>query len=95
MERLVEYWWNATWAKLRRRNLWLHEVDGSWRVSWRMGTSEAPIRSEIVATEAEARAALKALRETSGDGVRWKDITETMRPRDVSGTSQTAGPEAD
>jgi hypothetical protein len=49
-----------------------------------MGTSEAPIRSEIVATEAEARAALDALRETSGDGERWKDITETMRPRDVS-----------
>ncbi|MEV6816124.1 hypothetical protein [Micromonospora sp. NPDC051296] len=70
---LVTRWWNGTWGRLTRRDVWLaREV--RWHVVARAGDSETGkvLRWEFD-TEDEARQL--ATRLVKADGGKWREIT--------------------
>ena len=76
---LVERWWNGRWGRLARRDVWLKK-DISWRVEARQGDGDAQIWSHDYPTEADARAALKAMIERTGGAGEWRRLTTNAGP---------------
>lgn len=70
MERLVKHLWNRSWGTSFRRDLWLWEVDGGWRVVMRQGQDET---ERVFADEAVAVRMFESIRDDSGS--KWKDMT--------------------
>lgn len=80
MERLVTHLWNRSHGTSFRRDLWLWEVDGGWKVAMKQG-QQAPV-DNVFATEAEAREMFNSIRDDSG--VKWKDLTGVHQPRSTA-----------
>lgn len=78
---LVGRWWNGTWGRLTRRDIWLYRDGPAWLVQLRTGDSDSPVREHRFATEAQARAFVQHGIDTGGSG--WKDLTRLyQRDRD-------------
>jgi hypothetical protein len=70
---LVEPWWNGTYGRMARRDIWLHDEGGRWVVEISMGSLEAGERARWpYDDEATARAMLRRCLETGGSG--WRSL---------------------
>lgn len=70
--RVVERWWNGTWGRLARRDMWLIEDDAGWHVEARAGDGDAHRWRGPDCTEAEARAGMAVMLERTGD--QWQRL---------------------
>src|SRR5690606_40748346 len=69
---LVERWWNGRFGRMSRRDVWLYKQT-TWRVQCRIGDADNGKASTWdLADEKEARALVRRLLETGGDG--WRDL---------------------
>jgi hypothetical protein len=76
MDTLVERWWNGSWGRLTRRDVWLRRTDVGWVVVARRG-SEGPEHTSPPLEEARAREMLTTLTEVRPDdqaGARWRQL---------------------
>jgi hypothetical protein len=70
---LVERWWNGTYGRLARRDLWLHEEGGRWTVEIGMGSLDAGERQQWrYDDEASAREMVRRCLDTGGPG--WRRL---------------------
>lgn len=76
----VGRWWNGTWGRLARRDIWLlREV--RWRVLAREGDSDTGRElAWAYADEASARAAVQKLMDAASPGD-WREISVDARSR--------------
>jgi hypothetical protein len=69
MEVTVQHWWNGSWGRLARYDLWLKKWVGPTRTTWRVEAQRGGIDSKRfwasndIADEADARALLDHLRQ--------------------------------
>ncbi len=80
VERIIEHWWNKSWAGLWKRDAWLRTDGTNWHVDLRQGIHREPWRKTWTGptAEADARAWLQAKLASTGDD--WRDIAATLRP---------------
>lgn len=75
VERVVGRWWNGSYGRLTRRDVWL-KVDGPvWRVQARKGDADANLWSRDYLDEAAAREMVTTLLERGGGPNGWRDLT--------------------
>lgn len=75
---LVGRWWNGKWGRLVRRDIWLTR-ETAWLVRAREGDGETGRELHWrYSTEAEARAMVERLMQSSRPG-EWRDLTEVMQ----------------
>lgn len=80
---LIERWWNGSWGRLGRRDLWLRTDGVEWQIEARRGgaDNEIDVIVRLYDGEEEARAALA--RVVGGEGTRWCQLPvqrEWLRP---------------
>jgi hypothetical protein len=69
---LVERWWNGRFGRLARRDVWLYQST-TWRVESREGDGDSGRGNTwTFDDEEQARAMVRRLLETGGDG--WRDL---------------------
>jgi hypothetical protein len=66
-----KHWWNGTWGRLARRDVYLFEDGGRWLVEDRQGGAEGRSRWFEYSDE---DAALDCVRGLLGDGGRWREL---------------------
>jgi hypothetical protein len=71
-------WWNGTYGRLSRLDIWLWRDSNACRVQARKGDGDAPVWSKDYENEAYARAEIRRMQERTATeyGDEWKDITE-------------------
>lgn len=69
--RTVERWWNGTWGRMARRDVWLRTDGQRWDVWVRDGGADGRNEHTEYDTEAAARAALVELLEERWD---WRRL---------------------
>jgi hypothetical protein len=78
---LVTRLWNGRWGRLVRRDIWLRRaIEETWIVEARRGDSDSPLSSWSFDNEPDARAMLRRLMDSGGDG--WRDITILTKKTD-------------
>lgn len=66
----MEHWWNGSWGRLARYDLWLKVWHGPTRDTWRVEAQRGGVdskhfwASQDIAEEADARALLVRIRES-------------------------------
>ena len=73
--RLVERYWNGSWGRLARRDIWLWNLpDDRWRVEIGIGSLDTGDRQHWdIADDSDARALLARCLDTGGDG--WRELS--------------------
>ena len=72
--RVVGHWWNGTWGRLARRDVWLKTDGNRWWVEARQGDGDRqPWRGRPHLTEEAARQELAAMLARAGK--KWRDLT--------------------
>ncbi len=66
-----KHWWNGTWGRLARRDIYLFEDAGSWMVEARHGGAEGRSRRYEFADEQAAMACVDGLLTQPGD---WREL---------------------
>jgi hypothetical protein len=66
-----KHWWNGTWGRLARRDVYLFEDGGRWLVEDRQGGAEGRSRWFEYSDE---DAALDRVRNLLGEGDRWREL---------------------
>jgi len=66
-----KHWWNGTWGRLVRRDLYLYEDGGRWIVESRLGGAEGRSRWFEYADEDAALDRVRAMMIESDD---WREI---------------------
>jgi hypothetical protein len=75
---LVERWWNGRFGRLARRDVWLYG-SATWRVESREGDADSGRGNTwTFDDEEQARAMVRRLLETGGDG--WRDLAGPPAP---------------
>jgi hypothetical protein len=70
---LIRRWWNGSFGRLARRDLWL-ETGTIWRVRARHGDGDSPTKTWTYDSHDQAEAMIRRLIDAQpGD---WRDITE-------------------
>ncbi|MGK5742976.1 hypothetical protein [Micromonospora sp. URMC 103] len=70
-------WWNGSWDRIARRDIWLTSDGRAWRVRGRLGGDEGREVIHDFADERSARAMVEQMmRASSGT---WRDLTEALR----------------
>lgn len=77
----VERWWNGSWGRMSRLDIWLRTDDaGGWDVWVREGGAEGRNRHTVYDTEPEARAALEKLKDPRFD---WRRLDQIRPAREA------------
>ncbi|MFU8871035.1 hypothetical protein [Micromonospora sp. SL4-19] len=76
MEVLGRYW-NGSWGRMARRDVWLLSDRQLWRVRGRIGGDEGQEVSYDFPDEASARSMVDRMMKTSAGA--WRDLTEAVR----------------
>jgi len=71
--RIVGHWWNGSWGRLTRRDVWLKTDGNRWYVQARQGDGDRPVWSRPYLTEEAARQQLAAM--LARGAKQWRDIT--------------------
>jgi hypothetical protein len=66
-----KHWWNGTWGRLARRDVYLYEDGGRWLVESRLGGAEG--RSRWYEYDDE-QAALECVRGLLAGAGRWREL---------------------
>jgi hypothetical protein len=67
-----KHWWNGTWGRLARRDVYLYEDAGHWLVEAREGGAEGRSRWYEFADEDDALGCVNGLLAQPGD---WRDVS--------------------
>ncbi|MFU8851122.1 hypothetical protein ACNAW0_09085 [Micromonospora sp. SL1-18] len=70
-------WWNGSWGRMARRDIWLLSDRRLWRVRGRLGGDEGQEVSYDFPDEASARSMVDRMMKTSTGT--WRDLTEALR----------------
>ncbi|MDZ5444735.1 hypothetical protein U2F26_18630 [Micromonospora sp. 4G57] len=70
-------WWNASWGRMARRDIWLVSDGRLWRVRGRLGGDGGQEVSYDFPDEASARSMVARMMKTSAST--WRDLTEAVR----------------
>ena len=77
---LIERWWNGEFGRLARRDVWLYRST-TWRVESRESDADSGRGNTwTYDDEEDARAMIRRLLETGGDG--WRDLSGAPSPPD-------------
>ncbi len=74
--RIVERWWNGSWGRLTRRDIWLRTDDHRWRVEVRQGDADARLWYRWYTDEADARRFVTELKDRGA--LEWTDLTDLV-----------------
>jgi hypothetical protein len=66
-----KHWWNGTWGRLARRDVYLYEDGGTWLVESREGGAEGRSRWYEFADEEAALDQVRGLLDRPGD---WREV---------------------
>jgi hypothetical protein len=66
-----KHWWNGTWGRLVRRDLYLYEDGGTWLVEARLGGADGRSRWFTCPDE---DAALERVRDLMTESNDWREI---------------------
>ncbi|SIN22382.1 hypothetical protein SAMN04489832_4132 [Micromonospora cremea] len=75
-------WWNGSWGRIARRDIWLTSDGQVCRVRGRLGGDEGQEVSYDFPDEASARAMADRMMKTSA-GITWRDLTEAVRQESI------------
>ncbi|GIH02882.1 hypothetical protein Rhe02_09490 [Rhizocola hellebori] len=79
-DQIAGRWWNGKYG-MARRDVWLFQVDGTWRVDARQGKDDAKVWHSHFESEVDARASVTGMLErTAEDG--WRDLTRIVMDTD-------------
>jgi hypothetical protein len=67
-----KHWWNGTWGRLARRDVYLFEDGGTWHVEAREGGAEGRSRWYTFTDEDTAMDCVRGLLVQPGD---WRELT--------------------
>ncbi|MFE2613335.1 hypothetical protein ACFXA2_06955 [Micromonospora chalcea] len=70
-------WWNGSWGRMARRDIWLVSDGELWRVRGRLGGDGGQEVSYDFTDEASACAMVERMMKTSAGT--WRDLTEAIR----------------
>jgi hypothetical protein len=73
----VGRWWNGSWGRLARRDIWLSTDGRRWVVRFRHGGDDGREGEFVFAEEAEARRLVERLIEVAPGG--WRELTAALR----------------
>jgi hypothetical protein len=69
-------WWNGTYGRIARRDIWLYTNGYVWRVDARQGDGDAKVWSKTFTGEKDARELVTQMMARSGN--EWRDITRAL-----------------
>ena len=72
---IVGRWWNGSFGRLTRRDIWLRTDGRTWRVEARGGDGDSPVWRRDHPDEASARAEIAAMMSRTGGPEAWRDLT--------------------
>ncbi|GAB3330798.1 hypothetical protein RMN56_12780 [Micromonospora halotolerans] len=70
-------WWNGSWGRMARRDIWLLSDGRLWRVRGRLGGDDGQEVSYDFPDERAARSMVDRMKKTSAGT--WRDLTEAIR----------------
>ncbi|GAA4565035.1 hypothetical protein GCM10023176_12220 [Micromonospora coerulea] len=70
-------WWNGSWGRMARRDIWLLADGRLWRVRGRLGGDGGQEVSYDFPDEPSARSMVGRMMKTSAGT--WRDLTEAIR----------------
>lgn len=74
MKQQVGRWWNGSWGRLNRRDVWLWKTSTGWKVELSVGSLESGEReSEDFVDEADARAFVQTALDTVDE--QWRFLS--------------------
>jgi hypothetical protein len=73
----VGRWWNGSWGRLGRRDIWLSTDGRRWEVRFRDGGADGREGEFAFADEVQARGFVQRQIETAPG--QWKDLTAALR----------------
>lgn len=80
-------WWNGSYGRINRRDIWLYTNGHVWRVDARQGDGDAKIWSKTMVREEDARELAADMRARTGDT--WRELTSVLRQEEERIRRQT------
>jgi hypothetical protein len=79
VEELRGRWWNKSYGRMARKDLWLWQDGSTWTVGARHGDSGAEVWRRPFDREDKARALIDSMMKRNGGRAMWLDMTSLVR----------------
>ena len=79
VEELRGRWWNKSYGRMARKDLWLWQDGSTWTVGARHGDSDGELWRRPFDREDEARALIDSMMKRNGGRPTWLDMTSLVQ----------------